>query len=196
MPTKKGAPSLGFQSPVKASEKTMRRFGNGVRAAETEFADLIARETGRPLWHARQEIAELVERVDKAIHAFSERAGQRKLEGALGARMALRHKPHGVMAVIGPHVMPARIPADHIVPALLAGNGVVFKPSEKAPATGEMLVGDAVQEITEYARKIDADLIVVGHKHLKGWAARWWRGSTSASLIEHSPCSVLVVITQ
>jgi nucleotide-binding universal stress UspA family protein len=59
-----------------------------------------------------------------------------------------------------------------------------------------MLVGDAVQEITEYARKIDADLIVVGHKHLKGWAARWWRGSTSASLIEHSPCSVLVVITQ
>jgi len=63
-------------------------------------------------------------------------------------------------------------------------------------AKGEMLVGDAVQEITEYARKIDADLIVVGHKHLKGWAARWWRGSTSASLIEHSSCNVLVVITQ
>ncbi len=62
-------------------------------------------------------------------------------------------------------------------------------------AHGEMLMGDAVQEITEYARKIDADLIVVGHKHLKGWAARWWRGSTSASLIENSPCNVLVVIT-
>jgi nucleotide-binding universal stress UspA family protein len=63
-------------------------------------------------------------------------------------------------------------------------------------AKGEMLIGDAVQEITEYARKIDADLIVVGHKHLKGWAARWWRGSTSASLIESAPCNVLVVITQ
>ena len=63
-------------------------------------------------------------------------------------------------------------------------------------AKGEMLVGDAVQEITEYAKKISADLIVVGHKHLKGWAARWWRGSTSASLIEHSSCNVLVVITQ
>jgi nucleotide-binding universal stress UspA family protein len=62
-------------------------------------------------------------------------------------------------------------------------------------AKGEMLVGDAVQEITDYGRKIGADLIVVGHKHLKGWAARWWRGSTSASLIEHSPCNVLVVIT-
>ena len=63
-------------------------------------------------------------------------------------------------------------------------------------ARGEMLVGDAVQEITEYAKKIDADLIVVGHKHLKGWAARWWRGSTSASLIENANCNVLVVITQ
>ncbi|MBT2185914.1 succinylglutamate-semialdehyde dehydrogenase [Sphingobium nicotianae] len=120
--------------------ETIRRFANGVRAAEDSLAELIARETGRPLWHARSEVIELVERIDRAIGAFSERAGQRRLEGALGARMALRHKPHGVMAVIGPHVMPVRIPADHIVPALLAGNGVVFKPSEKAPATGEMLV--------------------------------------------------------
>jgi len=120
--------------------ETIRRFANGVRAAEDTLADLIARETGRPLWHARTEVTELVERVDKAIGAYSERTGQRKLEGALGARMALRHKPHGVMAVIGPHVMPARVPADHIIPALLAGNGVLFKPSEKTPATGEMLV--------------------------------------------------------
>ncbi len=120
--------------------ETIRRFANGVRAAENELAELIARETGRPLWHARTEVIELIERVDRAIGAFSERTGQRRLEGALGARMALRHKPHGVMAVITPHVMPARIPVDHIVPALLAGNGVVFKPSEKAPATGEMLV--------------------------------------------------------
>jgi nucleotide-binding universal stress UspA family protein len=61
---------------------------------------------------------------------------------------------------------------------------------------GELLIGDSVHEITDYARKIDADLIVVGHKHLDSWAARWWRGSTSPALIEHSPCSVLVVITR
>jgi succinylglutamic semialdehyde dehydrogenase len=120
--------------------ETMRRFANCVRAAEEPFTDLIARETGRPLWLARQEITDLLDRVDKAIQAYSERTGQRKLEGALGTRSALRHKPHGVMAVITPHVLPARIPIDHIVPALLAGNGVLFKPSEKAVATGEMLV--------------------------------------------------------
>ncbi|GIK87720.1 MAG: universal stress protein [Burkholderiales bacterium] len=60
---------------------------------------------------------------------------------------------------------------------------------------GELLAGDPVREITEYARKIEADLIVVGHKHLDGWAARWWRSATSPALIEHAPCSVLVVIT-
>ena len=60
---------------------------------------------------------------------------------------------------------------------------------------GELVAGEAIDEITRYARKMEADLIVVGHKHLDGWAARWWRGSISGALIEHAPCSVLVVIT-
>ncbi|MDB5944773.1 MAG: hypothetical protein JWQ13_4339 [Ramlibacter sp.] len=62
-------------------------------------------------------------------------------------------------------------------------------------AQGELVAGEAIDEITRYARKMDADLIVVGHKHLDSWAARWWRGSISGALIEHAPCSVLVVIT-
>jgi nucleotide-binding universal stress UspA family protein len=61
-------------------------------------------------------------------------------------------------------------------------------------AKGEVLVGEAVDEISRYARKIDASLIVVGHKHLDSWAARWWRGSISGALIEQAPCSVLCVI--
>ncbi|MFC5522016.1 universal stress protein [Polaromonas jejuensis] len=61
-------------------------------------------------------------------------------------------------------------------------------------ASGEVMVGETVDEITRYAKQIDANLIVVGHKHLDSWAARWWRGSISGALIEHAPCSVLVVI--
>ena len=61
--------------------------------------------------------------------------------------------------------------------------------------TGEVLVGEAIDEITKYARKVEANLVIVGHKHLDSWAARWWRGSISGALIEHAPCSVLVVIT-
>jgi len=63
-------------------------------------------------------------------------------------------------------------------------------------ANGEVLTGDPVLEVARFADKIKADLIVLGHKHLDGWAARWWRGSVSKSLIEHAPCSVLVVITR
>jgi nucleotide-binding universal stress UspA family protein len=61
---------------------------------------------------------------------------------------------------------------------------------------GEVVTGDAVSEINDCARRIGANLIVVGHQHLNGWAARWWRGSVSRSLIEDAPCSVLVVITR
>jgi len=62
-------------------------------------------------------------------------------------------------------------------------------------ARGDVMVGDSVEVIISQAKKIGADLIVVGHKHLDSWAARWWRGSRSPALIEHSHCSVLVVIT-
>jgi len=60
---------------------------------------------------------------------------------------------------------------------------------------GEVVTGISVDEIVRVAQKVQADLIVVGHKHLEGWAERWWRGSVSKSLIEFAPCSVLVVIT-
>jgi nucleotide-binding universal stress UspA family protein len=63
-------------------------------------------------------------------------------------------------------------------------------------AQGELLTGDSVHAIAEFSRKVNANLIVVGHKHLDSWAARWWRGSTSSSLIEHASCSVLCVVTQ
>lgn len=61
-------------------------------------------------------------------------------------------------------------------------------------ATGELLSGDAISEVCACARRIQADLIVVGHKHKAGWVGRWWSGSISKSLIEEAPCSVLVSI--
>jgi nucleotide-binding universal stress UspA family protein len=62
-------------------------------------------------------------------------------------------------------------------------------------AQGELLMGESVHQICEFARQVSANLVVVGHKHLDSWAARWWRGSVSGALIEHAPCSVLCVIT-
>jgi succinylglutamic semialdehyde dehydrogenase len=126
--------------PLAVRIETLRRFANTVRGQKDALADLIARETGKPLWETATEVDAVVNKVDISVSAYSERTAQRRLEGALGARVAVRHKPHGVLAVLGPYNFPAHLPNGHIVPALIAGNAVVFKPSEKTPAVGEMLV--------------------------------------------------------
>ena len=126
--------------PVAFRIETLRRFVNVVRAHEEELADLIARETGKPLWDARTEVTAVMAKIDTSVNDYSERTGHRRLEANLGARQSARHKPHGVMAVLGPYNFPAHLPNGHIIPALLAGNAVIFKPSEKTPAVGEMLV--------------------------------------------------------
>lgn len=131
---------LWVAQPVTTRMETLRRFANAVRAKEEALSDLIARETGKPLWDARMEVSSLIARVDMHIAAYSERTGQKRMDGAMNSRQSVRHKPHGVMAVIGPYNFPADVPAGQIVPALVAGNSVVFKPSEKTPATGALLV--------------------------------------------------------
>ena len=120
--------------------ETLRRFANVVRARTDAFTDLIARETGKPLWEARTEVDAVIGKVDISVTAYAERTAQRRAEQPMGARVAVRHKPHGVLAVLGPYNFPAHLPNGHIVPALIAGNAVVFKPSEKTPAAGAFLV--------------------------------------------------------
>jgi succinylglutamic semialdehyde dehydrogenase len=127
--------------PFSVRVETLRRFANLARAKLDPFADLIARETGKPLWEAKTEVEAVINKVDISVSAYAERTAQRRLEGAMGARVAVRHKPHGVLAVLGPYNFPAHLPNGHIVPALIAGNAVVFKPSEKTPAVGEFLTG-------------------------------------------------------
>ena len=75
-------------------------------------------------------------------------------------------------------------------------DGIGQLKQEGRAVQGEVVVGQPVDEITEYAKRIKADLIVIGDRHLDSWAARWWRGSVSKALIEHAPCSVLVAITR
>jgi succinylglutamic semialdehyde dehydrogenase len=128
------AHSLAYRS------EAVRRFANVIRQRENDFATLIARETGKPFWEAKTEVAAVINKVQISLDAYSERTPQRRLEAAIGNKIAVRHKPHGVLAVLGPYNFPAHLPNGHIVPALIAGNAVVFKPSEKTPATGAFLV--------------------------------------------------------
>jgi succinylglutamic semialdehyde dehydrogenase len=125
--------------PLANRIELVRRFANEVRKEQDKFAELIARETGKPMWEARTEVESVIAKVEISVRAYAERTGQRKLDSALQGTAALRHKPHGVMAVLGPYNFPAHLPNGHIVPALIAGNAVIFKPSEKTPAVGEFL---------------------------------------------------------
>ena len=128
------AHSLSYRS------EALRRFANIVRKKEKDFATLISRETGKPFWETQTEVAAVINKVEISINAFAERTPKRTIEAAMGSKVSVRHKPHGVLAVLGPYNFPAHLPNGHIVPALIAGNAVVFKPSEKTPATGEFLV--------------------------------------------------------
>jgi len=126
--------------PLSTRIELVRRFANEVRKQSDKLITTIARETGKPRWEAAAEVECVVTQVEVAVRAYAERSAQRKFDSALQGSMAVRHKPNGVMAVIAPYCAPAEIAAGHIVAALIAGNTVVYKPSEKTPATGDLLV--------------------------------------------------------
>jgi succinylglutamic semialdehyde dehydrogenase len=116
----------------------VRAFKAVVQDRAEAFARLIASETGKPLWETKTEVASVAAKIDISIQAQAERAGSRTGEVG-GVRQVLRHKPHGVLAVLGPYNFPAHLPNGHIVPALLAGNSIVFKPSELTPAVADFM---------------------------------------------------------
>lgn len=113
-------------------------FARLVEAAQSELAEIIAQETGKPLWDARTEVGAVVGKIAVSVEAYRERRSTRRLE--MGDWQAVtRFKPHGVCAVLGPFNFPAHLPNGHIVPALIAGNTLVFKPSEQTPWAGQWL---------------------------------------------------------
>jgi len=114
-------------------------FKSRIDASREELAALIARETGKVLWDARSEAAAVVAKLGFTTDAYQERTGHRSRPSPVGS-VVLNHRPHGVMAVFGPYNFPAHLPNGHIMPALLAGNTVVFKPSEHTPLVAEWMV--------------------------------------------------------
>lgn len=127
------------RTPLEERLAIARRYAALVQERAEEFATLIARETGKLLWDSRGEVSAMVGKIETSIAAQAERAGTRDQAMPFG-RSVLRHRPHGVMAVLGPYNFPCHLPNGHIVPALIAGNCAVFKPSEETPATGELMV--------------------------------------------------------
>lgn len=88
----------------------------------------ISKETGKPLWESENEVAAMIGKIPISIQAYKERCPKE-----------FHFRPHGLILILGPFNFPGHLPNGHIVPALLAGNTVIFKPSELAPLTGELI---------------------------------------------------------
>ncbi|MCK9797599.1 succinylglutamate-semialdehyde dehydrogenase [Pseudomonas sp. MAFF 302030] len=117
----------------------LEAFAASLKNRADELARCIGEETGKPLWEAATEVTSMVNKIAISVQSYRERTGEKS--GPLGdATAVLRHKPHGVVAVFGPYNFPGHLPNGHIVPALLAGNSVLFKPSELTPKVAELTV--------------------------------------------------------
>src|SRR5580692_5111761 len=115
-----------------------RKFATIVEARRQEFVAAISRETGKPIWETNQEIDTVIKKIDLSISAYEERTGHREQVAGVGSSV-LSHAPHGSVAILGPFNFPAHLPNGHIVPALIAGNCALLKPSELTPLTGALM---------------------------------------------------------
>lgn len=116
-----------------------KSFAQQVEKNQEALAILIAQEMGKPLWEAKTEISAVIGKINLSIQAYQERTGSKETPG-VEANTCLRFKPHGVVVVLGAFNFPAHLSNGHIVPALLAGNTVIYKPSEQTPAVAELIM--------------------------------------------------------
>lgn len=124
--------------PFAERRSAVLQFSKLLKARQEEVATLIAREIGKPLWEARTEAAAMVGKVALSIEAYRKRTDTVVQQTPAGMSY-IRYRPHGVIAVFGPYNFPGHLPNGHIIPALLAGNTVIFKPSEQTPAVAEWM---------------------------------------------------------
>ncbi|WBS02667.1 succinylglutamate-semialdehyde dehydrogenase [Pseudoduganella sp. SL102] len=122
------------ERPLEERIAIATRFRDLLKENNEALAELIAQEVGKPMWEARTEVTTMANKVDISVQAYNARTGEVHNKVADGEAV-LRHRPHGVFGVFGPYNFPGHLPNGHIVPALIAGNTVVFKPSEYAPRT-------------------------------------------------------------
>jgi succinylglutamic semialdehyde dehydrogenase len=114
----------------------VKKFAALLEQNKQALALTIAQETGKPLWETTTEVGAMIGKITLSEKAYHERTGTVENPMPLG-KAFIRHKPHGVVAVFGPYNFPGHLPNGHIVPALLAGNTIVFKPSDLTPVVAE-----------------------------------------------------------
>lgn len=117
----------------------IQRFAALLTENKARLAETISQETSKPRWETLTEVQAMIGKIAISLEANQQRTGEKHTPMPDGEAV-LRHRPHGVLAVFGPYNFPGHLPNGHIVPALLAGNTIVFKPSELTPITAEATI--------------------------------------------------------
>ncbi len=129
------AQSTWAWSSIETRESILRAFAKELETRREALSEMISREVGKPRWEAITEVQIMIAKMELTIEAHRKRASEFP-----GGTAITRFKPHGVIAVLGPFNFPGHLPNGQIAPAILAGNAVVFKPSERAPGVAQLMV--------------------------------------------------------
>lgn len=135
----RSALEMWSEIPVTQRIDFLKKFQQALKENKDALAEVISKESGKPLWESLTEVDSVVNKIDISIEAHQARCPVMSQEQKQGM-VTTRHKSHGVIVVLGPFNFPAHLPHGHIIPALLAGNTIVFKPSELTPLVGAEFV--------------------------------------------------------
>lgn len=124
------------QLPLDDRMQAVQRYAQYLGEHRADIARTITLETGKPLWESDTEVTTSINKVQLSIDALLKRRWT-TTEGSGETFSAIRYHPHGTLVVLGPFNLPLHLPGAHFIPALLAGNCVLFKPSEKTPSVGD-----------------------------------------------------------
>ncbi|MEM9412811.1 MAG: succinylglutamate-semialdehyde dehydrogenase [Planctomycetota bacterium] len=175
------------QLPSDQRIEYVERYADQIKSKADELAELISAETGKPIWESKTEVNAVVGKSAVSIDAFRSRRDTTSFE--MGELQAVtRFKPYGVMGVLGPFNFPAHLPNGHIVPAIIAGNTVVYKPSEQTPAVGQWMMEQwhdiglpaGVINLVQGAR--DTGIALSSHQQIDGLL---FTGSSRAGVMLH-----------
>ena len=134
--------ALEFWRKKKVGERAeyLKKYQDALKKRHDEIVEAIAREVGKPVWECKTELTAMANKIDVTINDSMKLVQDYELPQVMDNTLGVcRHRPLGVMAVIGPFNFPGHLPNGHIVPALLTGNTIVFKPSEKTPLVGQLM---------------------------------------------------------
>lgn len=115
---------------------TVRRFRAALVAEHETLAATLTQETGKPIAQARNELNGLLPRIDFFLEQAEGSVRDEHVFDGGGMHEQISHVPLGVVANISAWNYPYFVGCNVIVPALLTGNAVLYKPSEHATLTG------------------------------------------------------------